>query len=69
MSFEKGTTALSIFRLPDKLPEDALEIFESRIPCSYDETGLKRISVGLAVAIFWNVRLMKVQQSLVVTTT
>ncbi len=39
MSFEKGTTALSIFRLPEKMPEDALELFEAKIPCTYDETG------------------------------
>jgi len=39
MSFEKGTTALSIFRLSEKLPEDALEIFESKAAGPYQDTG------------------------------
>ena len=39
MSFEKGTTALTIFRLPEKLPENALEMFEARAACKYQDTG------------------------------
>ncbi len=39
MSFEKGTTALSIFRLTEKLPEDALEVFESKAAGPYQDTG------------------------------
>lgn len=39
MSFEKGTTALSIFRLPEKLPEDALELFEAKAAGPYQDTG------------------------------
>ena len=39
MSFEKGTTALSIFRLPEKLPENALELFAMKAAIPYQDTG------------------------------
>ena len=39
MSFEKGSTALIVFRLPEKLPENVLELFASRAPCKYQDTG------------------------------
>jgi len=39
MSFEKGTTALTIYRLPEKLPEDALEMFAAKAAGPYQDTG------------------------------
>jgi len=39
MSFEKGTTALTIFRLPETLPENALELFAAAAACKYQDTG------------------------------
>ena len=39
MSFEKGTTALSIFRLSEKLPENALETFSEKAAGAYQDTG------------------------------
>jgi hypothetical protein len=45
MSFERGSFALTIFRLPEKLPDDALELFESKAAGKFDEiTG--DLSVG-----------------------
>jgi recombination associated protein RdgC len=37
MSFEKGTFALSIFRLPEKMPEDTLELFSTRAAKKLDD--------------------------------
>ena len=39
MAFEKGTTALTIFRLSEKLPENALELFEEKAAGAYQDTG------------------------------
>lgn len=37
MSFEKGTFALSIFRLPEKMPENTLELFAGKAAKKIDE--------------------------------
>ncbi len=39
MSLEKGSTALTTFRLEDKLPDDALERFAAKRAIKFDETG------------------------------
>ncbi|HCE42232.1 MAG TPA: hypothetical protein DET40_01620 [Lentisphaeria bacterium] len=45
MSFERGSFALTIFRLPEKLPEDALELFESKAAGKLDDIK-DELSVG-----------------------
>lgn len=37
MSFEKGTFALSIFRLPEKMPEETLELFSAKAAKKLDD--------------------------------
>ncbi len=37
MSFERGSFALTLFRLPEKLPDDALELFESKAAGKLDD--------------------------------
>ena len=39
MAFEKGTIALTIFRLSEKLPENAIELFEAKAAGPYQDTG------------------------------
>ncbi len=46
MSFERGSFALTIFRLPEKLPNNAIELFESRAAGKLD-------SVKDELAIGW----------------
>jgi hypothetical protein len=45
MSFEKGTIALTIFRLPEKLPENSLELYAAKAAIPYQDTGSEE-SVG-----------------------